>query len=189
MSKDYPVSGLADLDRYLSAFPMNLQKGGYRAGLTAAAKPIRDEARLRAKKKSGKMARAIKTGSARQNQDGTFSISVSLKGEHAFIGFFQEYGVRPHFIQSGDSGLSPKLLTKKARAGGVTGDVDRQVLKIGDNYISGEVFHPGHAAHPFMLPALDTKAEEAINAFAVRIRAFIEGKSGFAAPMDMDEAA
>lgn len=184
MSRDFPVSGLKELDAYLSALPKNMQKGAYRAGLVAAAAVVRDEARLRAPKKTGAMAKSIKTGSARQNQDGTFSVQVRLDGPHAFLGVFHEFGVRPHFIDAGDSGVSARILTRKARAGEVTGDVERQALKIGENYITGGVMHPGHAAQPFMRPALDAKADEAVKAFAGRIRAFIEGKTGFAAPLD-----
>lgn len=183
MTSAFPVKGLADLDRYLSALPKNMQKAAYRQALTAAARPVRDEARMRAGKRSGKMARAIKTGSPRQNQDGTFSVFVRLDGPHSFLGLFQEYGVAPHFVSAGDSGRSARLLTRSAREGGVTGDVQSHALKIGDNFVSGAVFHPGHAAHPFMRPALDAKADDAVQAFAAKIRAYLEGKTGFAAPV------
>lgn len=184
MTKQFPVSGLKELDAYLSALPANMQKQAYRQALTAAAKPIRDEARLLAPKQSGKMAKSIKTGSPRQNQDGTFSVTIRLAGEHAFLGLFHEYGVAPHFISAGDSGVSARLLTRSARRGGVMGDTERQALKIGDNYISGEVFHPGHRAQPFMRPALDTRADDAVKAFAGKIRSYLEGKTGFVAPVD-----
>lgn len=189
MSRDLPVKGLAELDRYLSALPKNLQKGAYRAGLTAAAKPIRDEARALAPKQTGKMARSIRTGSPRQNPDGSFSVFIRLEGEHAFLGLFHEYGVAPHFIRAGDAGMSPRLLTRAAGTGSAIGDVETRALKIGDRFVSGEVMHPGHGAHPFMRPALDIKAAEAVQAFANRVRSYIEGKTGFAAPVDLDEAA
>lgn len=183
MSKDFPVKGLKELDTYLSHLPMNMQKGAFRSALVAAAAPIRDEARLRAPKKTGKMAKSIKTGSARQNQDGTFSVEISLKGDHAFLGVFHEYGVKAHFISAGDSGMSPRLLSRAAGRGDVTGDVERQAMKIGDNYITGTIMHPGHAAQPFMRPALDAKAEEALQAFAAKLRAYLEGKTGLIVPM------
>lgn len=182
MSKSFPVSGLKQLDAYLSALPMNLQKGAIRAGLTAAARPVRDEARTLAPKNTGAMAKAIKTGSPRQNQDGTFSISIRLDGRHSFLGLFHEYGVRPHIINAADSGLSARKLTQKLRREGST-DEDG-ALKIGDNFVSGVIQHPGHRAHPFMRPALDAKADEAVRAFADRIRSYIEGKTGFTAPLD-----
>ena len=182
MSKSFPVSGLKQLDAYLAALPMNIQKNAIRAGLVAAAAPIRDEARSLAPKDSGAMARSIKTGSARQNPDGTFSISISLKGPHAFLGLFHEYGVRPHVINAGDSGLSARKLTQKMRREG-SSDAEG-TIRIGDNFVSGVVQHPGHRAHPFMRPALDVRADEATKAFANRSRSYIEGKTGFTAPLE-----
>ncbi|WP_257540650.1 HK97-gp10 family putative phage morphogenesis protein [Sphingobium sp. CFD-1] len=183
MSRDKPLPGLKELDGFLAALPMNMQKAAYRQALTAAAKPVRDEARNLAPKESGKMAKAIKTGSPRQNPDGTFSISIRLEGEHSFLGLFHEYGVRPHYIAAGDSDLSARKLTQAVRREG-SSDVETGALKIGDNFISGQILHPGHAAHPFMRPALDAKADEAVQAFAAKIRSYLEGKTGFAAPLD-----
>lgn len=181
MSRDFPVKGLAELDRFLSALPKNMQKGAYRAGLTAAARPIRDEVRLRAPKATGKMAKAIKTGSPRQNPDGTFSVSIRLDGEHSYLGLFHEYGVAAHLIARTGKGEG-RVAIAKAKKG--EGTIQGGVMKIGDDFVSGIISHPGHAAHPFMRPALDAKADEAVQAFARRIRDYIEGKTGFAAPMD-----
>lgn len=182
MSKQFPVSGLRELDRFLSALPKNMQKGAYRAGLTAAAAVVRDEARQRAPKDSGKMAASIKSGSARQNEDGSFSITVGPRDkEHAFLGMFHEFGVQPHYIASTGKGQG-RVAVRKAAAG--NGTVDTKVMKIGDDFVSGIVLHPGHIARPFMRPALDIKADEAVQAFAARIRAYLEDKTGFAAPVD-----
>lgn len=180
MSKDFPVRGLADLDRFLAEFPKKMQKAAYRQALTAAAAPIRDEARARVPKKSGALARSIKTGSARQNEDGSFSVSVRLTGRDAYIGQFIEYGVAPHLIarrggRQGRAGLAAAK-SQGVKVGGV--------LAIGDEFVSGIISHPGFVAHPFMRPALDLKANEAVAAFAARIRAYIEDKTGFAAPID-----
>lgn len=189
MSKAFPVTGLKELDGYLAALPKHLQKGAYRAALTAAAAPIRDEARLQARKKSGKMAKAIKTGSPRQREDGNFSVFVRLDGEHSFLGYFMEWGVEPHLITRQNTKLLAKV--KVARANGGRADVlddiekraSKSVMTIGEDFISGTIHHPGVAAHPFMRPALDLMADEAVAAFAARIRSYIEGKTGFAAPV------
>lgn len=181
MANAVPVKGVRELDRYLSALPKNMQTGAYRAALTAAARPIRDEARLRAPRKTGVMARGIRTGSARRNADGTFSISISVTGPHGYLGLFHEYGTSPHYIIAGGAGMSARMLTRAARNGGTTG-LD-EVLVINGRYVTGEVLHPGNRPQPFMRPALDIRAQEAVNAFAGRIRAYIEGKTGFAAPL------
>ena len=184
MSKEFPVTGLKELDMFLSALPDRMQRQAYRNGLTAAAAVVRDEARLRAPRQTGKMARALRSGSPRQQQDGSFSISVRLTGnDHAFLGLFHEYGVAPHLIASTGKGQGRVAVRKATETGQHIG----KVMKIGDRYVSGVVSHPGHAAHPFMRPALDSKADDAVKAFADRIRAFIENKTGFVT--DLDEAA
>ena len=206
------LKGTREMLAFLEAFPARLQKGAVRSALTAAAKPIRDAARTNAAHASGKMAKAIKTGSPRVNQDGTVSIKVRLAGEHAFVGLFQEFGVRPHLITAGDADVSTRALNKRARKSGVLAKMDNglvrvggydymagprgsrsgaegEVLKIKDSFIRGAVLHPGHAAHPFMRPALDGKAQEAIRAFGVRLASYLKDRTGFSAPalIEVDE--
>ncbi|MGH6746589.1 HK97-gp10 family putative phage morphogenesis protein [Novosphingobium sp.] len=181
MSRNSPVKGLAQLDAFLSAFPKRMQKQAIRQALTAAAAPVRDEARVRAPKKSGRMAKAIKTGSPRQNQDGTFSVSIRLVGDNAYLGTFFEFGVAAHLIARTGAGQG-KVAIRKAAEG--KGKISTKPMKVGDRYVSGIIHHPGFAAHPFLRPALDAKADEAVQAYATKIRAFIEGKTGYVAPVD-----
>jgi HK97 gp10 family phage protein len=194
MSRTSPVRGGKEIAATLTALGKRIETQAVRSGLTAAGGVIRDEARVRAPKRTGKMAKSIKTGSPRRNQDGTFSVSVRLVGDHAFLGLFHEYGVRPHFISGGDSGKSANLLTR-AGASGIdvvarkAGKDQPEVLSIDGKYISGAVHHPGHAAHPFMRPALDAKADEAVAAFRDKIVAVVEGKTGYNIDAAADEAA
>lgn len=183
MSRTTPLKGAADLDKFLSALPANMQKQAYRQALTAAADPPLKEARLLASGWSPKVAKAIRKGSPRQNQDGTFSIRVYVdeRKPDGFLGFFGEYGVKPHLIARTGKGQG-KVAIRKAAEG--TGQVTLRPMKIGDRFVSGIIHHPGHAAHPFMRPALDTQMEAAVAAFGARIRAFLENKTGFVAPMD-----
>lgn len=180
MSKQFPVRGAADLDKFLAEFPAKMRKAAYRQALTAAAAPVRDEAKLRAPKESGVLARGIRTGSARQNDDGSFSISVRLTGRDAYIGYFIEYGVDAHLIARKGGRIGRAGLAAAKGQGVKVGGV----LKIGDEFVSGIISHPGFTARPFMRPALDQKAEAAVAAFGGKIRAYIEGKTGFAAPAD-----
>lgn len=191
MSREFPVTGLAEIDKFLSYLPQNLQKNAVRAALVAAAKPIRDEVRARAPLKTGTYSKGIKTGSARQNQDGTFSVTVRATGRHAFLGVMLEWGVAPHFIQGGDSGISPRLLSRRGREMGLdvaarkgAGANRPEVLDIGGVFVSGAVHHPGFAARPHWRPGLDAQAENAVAAFARRIGDYIEGKTGLAVPLD-----
>lgn len=181
MSKEFPVTGLKELDAYLSALPKNMQTGAYRAGLTAAAAVIRDEARMRAPKRTGAFSKSIRSGSARKNADGTFSITVGPRGKRGFLGVFHEYGVRPHYIARTGKGEG-RVAIRNAKDG--KGTIKGGAMKIGDEFVSGIILHPGFAPQPFLRPALDIKADEAVQAFAARIREYIEGKTGFSAPFD-----
>lgn len=189
MAKQVSVKGLRELDRFLSALPKNMQQNAYGAGLRAAAKVVVTEARIRAPKASGKMAKAIKSGSVRRNADGHMAISVRLDprgNDHAFLGLFHEYGVAPHYINAGNADVSARKLTQSVRRGG--DDAGADVLVINGSLVSGAVLHPGHAAQPFLRPALDIRADEAVRAFAGAVKGYLEGKTGFIAP-GLDEAA
>lgn len=179
------VKGLKETMEFLENFPKRIQTGAVRSALTAAAKPVRDQARTNAPRETGKLAKAIKTGSPKVNQDGTVSINVRLRGEHSYLGIFHEYGVSPHFISAGNSGKSPRLLTRAANRDGM--EKAGSALKIGNNYVTGAVLHPGFAPRPFMRPALDMKAQEAIDAFGARLASYLKDKTGFSAPARLDE--
>lgn len=164
------LKGGKELEQFLSAFPAKLQKGAVRAGVTAAAKVLRTEARLQAPKDTGKFAKSIRSSSSRVNQDGTVSIRVFVdrKKPHGWLGPMIEYGIAPHDIT-----------IKPGKAG-----------KLGDEFVSGTISHPGVVAQPFLRPALDLKAGEAIEAFGVRIRDYLKDKTGFSAPvLEVDNAA
>ena len=180
------LKGGKELMAFLDALPERLRKNAVRASLTAAAAVIRDQARANAPRETGKMAKAIKSGRPNVNQDGTVSVKVRMRGEHSFLGTFIEYGTSPHFISAGDSGKSPRLLTRSAKNGGM--NTDGGALKIGNNYVTGAVWHPGIPAKPFLRPALDQKANEAINAFGAKMRTYLKDRTGFTAPyVEVDE--
>lgn len=161
------LKGGKELEQFLRAFPKRVQNGAVRSALRAGANVIRDEAKARVPSESGKLRKAIKTGSARVHPDGSASIHVRLKGEHSYLGMFHEYGVKPHIIP-GKKGL----------------------IKIGDEVVSGPIEHPGISPRPFMRPAADTKADEAVKAFADQIRNYLKAKTGFTGPtvdIEMDD--
>lgn len=178
---DRYVKGLDETLAVLSAFPQKMERAALRQGMTAAAAVVRDEARLRVPRQSGKLARAIRSGSPRRLADGVYSISVRVSGnDHAFLGLFFEYGVSPHYITAGDGDLSARKLTQSVRRAG-SSDVADQALVVNGSYVKGAILHPGFAPKPFMRPALDIKAEEAVDALAAKIKAFVENASGFRA--------
>jgi len=195
MNRNFPVRGVADLDRFLSAFPKKLETAAYRQALTAAAAPIRDAAKSRA---PGRIKGLIKSGSPRKNQDGSFSIRVYVderKGSIGFVGYFIEYGVRPHLIiapgaalDALEGSLKPLKSGRRRSRATLMRHLNRKErdgsLVIDGKFVGPVIRHPGFGPKPFLRPALDMMAEEAVRMFGDKIRAFIEGKTGFAVPLD-----
>jgi hypothetical protein len=58
---------------------------------------------------------------------------------------------------------------RKVSIGSINKMVKRGSLKIGEHFVGSVVMHPGHSAKPFLRPALDQKAEEAVNAMGAYI--------------------
>ena len=182
MSKSaFKVNGQKELAAFFNAMPEKLRTGAARSGVTAAAAVFRKEARQQVQKKSGKLAKSIKSGRSRINRDGTVSIRVRLKGEHAFLGQFLEFGVAPHFIAADESSASVKVVNRARKRGEDETEFGGALL-IGDNFISGGVHHPGFAPHPFMRPAFDAKQREALQAFGDKIRSYLKNKTGLTGP-------
>lgn len=185
---EFAVKGLKETLDMLAQLGPRIERQAIRSGLTAAAGVVRDEARLRVPRVTGLTAGSIRSGSPRKNQDGTFSITVSARGNrHAFVAYFIEYGVRPHLITArgakgvelGGKTVSARTANKAMRGEGIASDVADRSLKIGDRFVGPVVSHPGFAARPFLRPALENRAQEAIEAFRVKIVAVVEKKTGF----------
>lgn len=156
MPAQFNLGGGPELLALLDQLPKKLVGKVARGGARAAAVVLQKEAKAKIERKSGKAAKSLKVSS---RLDGEIaSAKVSMKGPHAYIGIFLEYGVEQHEI-------TRKGLT--ADGGG------RRSLKIGDDFVGAKVTHPGFGEMPFMRVALDTKGSEAVNAmgeyFATRI--------------------
>lgn len=152
----------------LQQLPVEVETKITRQGVAKVTNIVRDEARLRAPKKSGALAKAIKT--TRNTKRGQVVGKVKMKGRHSFLALFHEYGVAPHLIKVQDEAKP----TKRKKTGEVVplsmGKINKMVaggsLVIGQgNFVGPMIQHPGHAATPFLRPAMDAKATEVINEF------------------------
>lgn len=182
------LKGGRELQEFLALLPKRIRNNALRSAMIAGARIIREEARANVPAKTGQLRKSIKTSSARVFEGGDASVKVKLKGRHAFVGVFLEYGVAPHYISAGDADLSARKLTLSARRGDAVSDTDRQALKINGKFITGEVLHPGFPARPFLRPALDRKADEAVRAIGARLKEYLSQKTGFTAPqLEVDE--
>jgi HK97 gp10 family phage protein len=188
MSRDIDMHGMAEFAAVLSAFPKNLQNNAVRGGLRAGAKPIRDLARTLAPKETGEMAAGINYSDPRRQEEGLYSVRIEAGGRHGFLALLNEYGTSPHMITISDQAasqiearLGPAKNSRKRSTVTRWGNrmVEDETLKIGENFIGPIVQHPGSRAHPFMRPALDGAADDAVLAFATYVQNFVQNKSGF----------
>lgn len=138
---DVKVKGLAELNRFLQQLPVKMEQNVLRGALRAGAKPVQESAKANAPVATGELRDGIKiTTSSRK---GRITATVKLTGKHAFLGNWLEFGVAAHEIV--------------AKSGGV--------LVFGDT-VARKVSHPGISPRPFMRPALETRATDAVLAAA-----------------------
>jgi HK97 gp10 family phage protein len=90
------IQGGRELERALRALPGKVAKKIVRKALRAGAKPIQQDAKARAPKKTGKGAKSIKVRATKRRRKGTIGISVQTSaGDFAgdeFYMSFLEYG-------------------------------------------------------------------------------------------------
>lgn len=156
---DQTITGGAELARALAEFPLKVEVNMQRGGLRAGAKVIMEDAKSRVPRQTGALRNSIriKTG---KKQDGSPVAYVvagrSKKKGDPWYAHLVEFGVKRHVIIAGGGTKAGKVLAAGAR-------------------ILGEkVDHPGAVAKPFLRPALDTKAQSAIDAVANYLRNRIE---------------
>jgi HK97 gp10 family phage protein len=166
---EWKINGGKQLADLMAQLPVEVETKILGNGLMAGANIIRDEARARVRKKSGLTQKAIKSARSR-NTEGQVVAKVKLKGKHAFLGNFLEHGVAAHQIW-------------------VTGG--KESLVVNGVPIGKMARHPGFAPMPFMRPALDARAGDAIQAVVSYLTHYLSWGQ-ISAPtvkVDLEEAA
>lgn len=185
------LKGGPELLKVLDLFPENIQRNVLRGALRAGAKPIQQRAKALARRKSGAMADGIIVGS--RTEAGQPRGYVKLKGPHAYIGVFIEWGVRMHLIKASEEdrnaiGRITRRGWRRFGIGTVNKMLKRGSLKIGKDFVGPVVQHPGHRAMPFMRPALDQGATEAIQTAGAYIARRVQIGNIKAPLLDVDES-
>ncbi len=143
---DVKVSGLAGLQALLDALPARIEGNVVRGGLRAAAKVVELEAkRLCPVGKTGGLRDSIRV--SLRSKHGRISATVKAGNAEAYYAHMVEFGTARHWIK-------PKNRKSLFVAGLLREAVD----------------HPGAKKEPFMRPAIDGKAVEAIEAMANYLR-------------------
>ncbi len=140
------VTGLAELQALLDELPARIEGNVVRGGLRAAAKVVEAEAkRLCPVGKTGDLRDSIRV--SLRSKHGHISATVKAGNAKAYYAHMVEFGTARHWIK-------PKNRKSLFVAGMLREAVD----------------HPGAKKEPFMRPAIDGKANEAIEAMANYLR-------------------
>jgi hypothetical protein len=139
---EWKINGGKEVADLLALLPVEVETNILGNGLMEGANLIRDEARSRVRKKSGLTEKTIKSARSK-SAEGQVVAKVKLKGKHAFVGYFLEHGVAAHqiWVHSG-----------------------KESLVVNGVPIGKMARHPGFAPMPFMRPALDARAGDAVQA-------------------------
>lgn len=139
------MHGLADLQTLLDELPAKIEANVLRGGLRAGAKVIEEEAKQAVPEASGALRDSIRV--SMRSRRGIVQATVKAGGKKAWYAHLVEFGTARHWIK-------PKSRKSLLLAG-----LAREVVE-----------HPGAKPKPFMRPAFDTKAQDAIQAMADYIK-------------------
>ncbi len=182
------LKGGPELLRLLDELPKNLERNVIRGGLRAGAKVIQQQAKANVPVRTGQLKRTIGIGT--RAEGAKLSSYIKLRGKGSYLGVFVEYGVAPHLISVSNADM-PVLETRHGPRPVSIGTMNKMLkrgsLKIGENFVGPVVMHPGHAAKPFLRPALDQKAEEAVNAMGAYIAHRVQIGDLRAPALEVDE--
>lgn len=148
----FNVKGFKELDEALKQFPIKLQRNILKSATKEGAKVIQRAAIAMAPVETGQLAKSIKIKikTKRKQHTVTYIVGLNKKG---WYGRLVELGAGAHII---------KIKSKKA-------------LTIGDKIIGTEIQHPGVIKRkPFMRPAIDNYADQAIAAIKTKLLQGIE---------------
>lgn len=142
---DTVLKGGKELQAFLDKLPAKIERNIMRSALRAGAKIIADEAKLNVPVRDGDLRNSIRvTTRARKGQ---VSASAKAGSKKAWYWRFVEFGTAAHTIKS-STGAS--------------------LFFNGGAYKT--VRHPGARARPFMRPAMDSRADDAIRAVGMKIK-------------------
>ena len=164
MATDIKVKGLAELQQYLNSLSPKLESNVIRGALRAAAKHIAEAARKNApvgepselakrryKVYAGALRDSIRVGARIDRRNGQVVAYIRAGGR------IKKNGAIPFYAHFLEYGVRPHSLTKGGK---------------GDNN------HPGISPRPYMRPALDAEAKNAVIAAGEYIKKRLSRKHG-----------
>ena len=146
------IKGGAELNKFLQQLPVKIEQSVLRGALRAGANVVMAEAKANVPVESGQLRDGLKVSTS--SRRGRVTAKVKATGKHAHIAPWLEYGTAAHKITAKGKGMF-----------------------FGGLFVKG-VQHPGSRPKPFMRPALDGRAQEAVSAAARYMKQRLATKHG-----------
>ncbi len=154
MMTDIHIKGLEGVQALLDALPATIEKNIVRGGLRAAAKVVEAEAKQLCPVGEGDLPKGRTSGALRDSihvsmhsHRGRVQATIKAGDDKAWYAAMVEHGTARHWIKP-----------KNRKSLFLAGLARRAVL------------HPGAKKQPFMRPAIDTKASDAIETFSAYLK-------------------
>ena len=179
MATETHVKGLAELQKFMDQLAPKIEANVMRGALRAGMNVVKPVAQANVHSVSGELAKGLKVGT--RARGGTVRARLRASGTHDYIAVMVEYGTRAHFISVQES-EKPINLRASVRQGRLVRasmrTINRNVLMIGAKFVGPTVHHPGAKPRPFMRPALDGQAQNAVIAAAEYMKKRLATKEG-----------
>lgn len=148
MSGSVTLKGWDELDAALRKLPNKVAGKALTNAANEGGRVLRDDMRSRVPVKSGNLRRRIRVVRRQTGVEKGVKVSIGVKGAFAWLANILEFGAAPHTIEP----------TERKKA---------LLLSVG--VVVDKVEHPGIPPHPFILPAFDTKKDEALRVVRRRL--------------------
>ena len=146
------IKGGAELNKFLQQLPVKIEQSVLRGALRAGANVVMAEAKANVPVESGQLRDGLKVSTS--SRRGRVTAKVKATGKHAHIAPWLDYGTAAHKITAKGKGMF-----------------------FGGLFVKG-VQHPGSRPKPFMRPALDGRAQDAVSAAARYMKQRLATKHG-----------
>jgi HK97 gp10 family phage protein len=169
MKTDVQVRGLRELEQAMNTLPDKLERNVLMAGLAAGARVIRNAARVNVPKRSGRLAKYIRTSRA------SSKLAVMVKA-----------GVRKN--NTYDQGWYAAIVHQGAKAHTILPKRKGGMLFFNGRFLRA-IHHPGFTGVPYLENAAKANADAAVRAMGSRIAERLRDKHGLdvPAPESFDE--
>ena len=153
MAQEIHVRGLQELQKFLDELTPKIERNVMRGSLRAGMNVVKPVAQADIHSVSGLLAAGLKVGT--RARGGRVTASLKATGKHAYLAKWVEFGTSAHNIA--------------AKRGGWLSFM---------NVFRKEIAHPGAKRRPFMRPALDGQAQNAVIAAAEYMKKRLATKEG-----------